>query len=269
VTFVPTWIYELPPLQAAIIMVVLIETVSLIGLFLTRRFVVPRLHYSEGVNDAVSGTVQAIGVFYGITVGLIAVGVWNTNANASDLVSKEATSISSLYRDVSGYPQPLKGALRAKLREYTVFVIEQAWPAQQRGEGQVLNSGTTIMDDFQYMLYTFEPSTPGQEAIHTETLSAYNKLLENRRLRIDAVSSGLSAVMWAVIWVGAIISIGVAYFFNIEDPKLHAMLVALMGGFLAIVLFMIVINDRPFYGHVRISSAPYKLILERVIDVSR
>jgi len=27
--------------------------------------------------------VQAIGVFYGITVGLIAVGVWNTYSNAS------------------------------------------------------------------------------------------------------------------------------------------------------------------------------------------
>jgi predicted membrane channel-forming protein YqfA (hemolysin III family) len=88
-------------------------------------------------------------------------------------------------------------------------------------------------------------------------------------LRIDAVGSGLSAVMWAVIWVGAVISIGVAYFYKIEDPKLHAILVALMGGFLAIVLFMIIINDKPFYGYVSISSDPYQLILERVIDQSR
>jgi hypothetical protein len=42
-----------------------------------------------------------------------------------------------------------------------------------------------------------------------------------------------------------------------------------MGGFLAMVLFMIVINDKPFYGHVSISSDPYKLILERVIDKAR
>jgi hypothetical protein len=105
--------------------------------------------------------------------------------------------------------------------------------------------------------------------LHSETLSAYNRLIETRRLRIDAVGGGLSNVMWAVIWVGAAISVGIAYFFNIPDIKLHAILVALMGGFLAMVLFMIVINDKPFYGAVSISSDPYKLILERVIDVIR
>jgi len=125
------------------------------------------------------------------------------------------------------------------------------------------------MDAFQARLYTFEPATPGQAALHGETLKAYNNLIEARRLRIDAVSSGLSLVMWGVIWAGAVISIGVAYFYQIADTKLHIALVALMGGFLAIVLFMILVNDKPFYGHASISSDPYRLILERVIDRAR
>src|SRR4029453_12452291 len=98
------------------------------------------------------------------------------------------------------------------------------------------------------------------------TLRAYNNLIEYRRLRIGAVESGLSNTMWAVIWMGAVISIGVAYFFRIDDPKLHALLVSLMAGFLAIVIFMIVINDKPFYGSLSVSSDPYKLILNRLID---
>src|SRR5215475_5968643 len=131
----PTWLYDVSPPIAALIMVVFVEALSLIGLVLVRRHVIPRLHYDDGANDAVSGTVQAIGVFYGITVGLIAVGVWNTNSNASELVSREAVAIGALYRDVSGYPPPLRDELRARVREYTVFVIEQAWPAQQIGQG--------------------------------------------------------------------------------------------------------------------------------------
>jgi len=265
----PTWLYEVSPPIAALIIVVFIECVSLTGLVLVRRNLLPRLHYHDGANDAVSGTVQAIGVFYGITVGLIAVGVWNTNSNASDLVSKEASSISALYRDVSGYPSPLREQLRAQLRKYTVFVIEEAWPAQKRGEGQAINTGTQIIDEFQRDLQSFQPANVSQAALHGEALRAYNSLLEYRRLRIDAVGGGLSSVMWAVIWVGAAISIGIAYFFNIPDLKLHAILVALMGGFLAMVLFMITINDRPFFGYVSISSDPYKLILERVIDISQ
>ena len=42
-----------------------------------------------------------------------------------------------------------------------------------------------------------------------------------------------------------------------------------MAVFLAIVLFMIVINDKPFYGYVSISSDPYKLILDSLIDLHR
>jgi len=266
---VPVWIYEIPPSQVALMMVVLVETFSLGGLFLARRFVVRRFRYNEGDSEAVSGTVQAIGVFYGITVGLIAAGVWNTNSNAADLVSKEAASIAALHRDVSGYPAPLRDELHAQLRSYTVFVIETAWPAQRQGRGQALYGGGIILDEFQAKLYAFEPATPGQTALHGETLKAYNHLIEYRRLRIDAVGSGLSAVMWAVIWAGAVISLGVAYFYKIEDPKLHAILVALMGGFLSVVLFMIVINDRPFYGQAGVSSDPYKLILDRVIDRPR
>ena len=264
----PTWLYQVSPALAAVIMVVFIEALALIGLVLARRFLLPRLHYNDGANDAVSGTVQAIGVFYGITVGLIAVGVWNTNSNASDLVSREAAAISGVFRDAGGYPSPLREELRGKIREYTVFVIDEAWPAQRIGTGQKIDRGTHILDDFQAKLYSFQPANASQSAIHTETLRGYNTLLEYRRLRIDAVGSGLSTVMWAVIWVGAAISIGIAYFFNIPDPKLHVILVFLMAAFLAMVLFMIVINDRPFFGVAGVSSDPYKLILERVIDVS-
>jgi hypothetical protein len=263
----PLWAYNMSPLLLGVIMIGGIETMSLIGLLLVRRLVLPRLHLGEGINDAVSGTVQAIGVFYGITVGLIAVGVWNTNSNASDLVSKEATAIGVLYRDVSGYPSPVRDELRTKLKDYTVFTIEQAWPAQK--QGRLLDGGSRILDDFQARLYSFEPTTTGQTTLHAETLGAYNKLIEDRRLRVDAVGNGLSQVMWVVIWIGAAISIGVAYLFKIDDPKLHAVLVALMAGFLGLVLFMIVINDKPFYGAVSIPPDPYKLILERVINLSQ
>jgi len=264
----PIWLYELSPFRQALVIIAFVEFISIAGLLLARRYVVPRFHYSEGINDAVSGTVQAIGVFYGITVGLIAVGVWNTNSSASDLVSREAASIATVFRDTGGYPSPLREELRAGLRDYTLFIINEAWPAQQKGKE--VERGRTLMDDFQAKLYSFSPSNPSQVALHTETLRAYNNLIDYRRLRIDAVNnSGLSETMWVVIWMGAAISIGVAYFYKIGDPKLHIVLVVLMSGFLAVVLFMITINDKPFYGTVGISSDPYKIILERLIDVSK
>src|SRR5215471_1667302 len=243
-------------------MVVFVEALSLIGLFLARRFLLPRFRYGDGINDAVSGTVQAIGVFYGITVGLIAVGVWNTNAAASDLVSREASAVSGLYRDVGGMPSPLREELLGKLRDYLGVVMNQEWPEQKKGKDPV--AGTLILSDFQSRLFAYEPTTPGQVQLHGETLHAFNNLNDARRLRLNAVDNGLSGTMWGVIWVGAVISIGVAYLFNIQDAKMHAVLIALMGGFLGIVLFMICINDKPFYGSVCVSPDPYQMLLDRI-----
>ena len=263
----PTWAYNISPLQLSLIMVAGIEAISLFGLFLARRFILPHLRFHDGINDAISGTVQAIGVFYGITVGLIAVGVWNTHSNAEDVVSKEAAAIGMLYRDVTGYPEPLREKLQTGLKTYTEALIDQIWPAQQ--EGRLLDVGTQLMDDFQTTLFSFEPTTAGQTALHGETLRAFNNLIAYRRLRIDAVAGSLSSVMWAVIWVGAAISIGVAYLYRIEDPRIHTILVALMAGFLGVVLFMIVINDRPFIGRNSIRPDSYQVILNHLIGSRR
>jgi len=72
-----------------------------------------------------------------------------------------------------------------------------------------------------------------------------------------------------VIWVGAAISISVGYFYKIEDPKLHTVLVGLTAAFLGIVLFMVMINDRPFAGDGGVSPASYQLILDKLIDLPR
>ncbi len=172
----PIFLYQISPVIAGFIIFVFIETLALIGLWVARHLLTPRLKYHEGVHEAVSGTVQAIGVFYGITVGLIAAGVWNTNSNASELVSKEAASIGSLYRDVSGYPHPIREEMQTNLRDYTFFIINEAWPAQKSGRGQTLEHGVRIMDDFTAKLYAFKPSHAGEVALHAETLRAFNTL---------------------------------------------------------------------------------------------
>jgi len=261
----PLWAYEISPLYLAVMMIVAIEAISLTGLFLVRRLILPHLDLHDGVNDAISGTVQAIGVFYGITVGLIAIGVWTTHSNASDTVSREAAAIGALYRDSSGYSSPQRERLQSGLREYTHAVIEQAWPEQR--EGRIVDVGTRILNQYQKTLFSFKPTDSSEAALHAETLRAFNILINERRMRIDAVTGRLSKVMWWVIWVGAALSIGVGYLYKLEDARVHALLVSLMAGFLAIVIFMIVINDRPFMGRNGITPDSYQLVLDKLIDL--
>ena len=254
------WVYSLPPLQLGLLMVALVELMSLAGLFLVRRFVQPRLHYSDGVSDAVSGTVQSIGVFYGITIGLIAVGVWNNAANVSSLASNEAANITVLYRDFNSYPEPPRAAMQAVLVGYIEGVVKEDWPAHSRGLVPI--TGTLHLNAMQSHLTAFEPKTEGQKIFHTETMRAFNNLVQARRQRMDAVGGGLSGPMWGVIWIGAAISIAVSFFFKIEDPKIHTILISLVATFLGILLFVIVVNDRPFAGPMALGPDSYQKLLD-------
>jgi len=256
------WLYHLPPWLLATVMIILLETISLGGLFLSRRYVLPHLHFHDGVNDAVSGTVQSIGVFYGITVGLIAVGAWTTYQNSLNLVSQEATAIGVLYREVNGYPEPTRTQMQTSLRNYTENIIETVWPAQQKG--QIVDLNVPVLNNIQASLLSFEPTTESQKIMQTETLGAFNNLIAARRLRIDAVGTGLSPVMWSIIWIGALITIAVGFFFYIEDIKLHMVLTGLTAAFIGIVLFVIVINSRPFVGGFSIQPDSYRLILNAI-----
>ena len=49
---------------------------------------------------------------YSVTLGLIAVASWQNYSSVESLVSKEASTIGVLYRDVGGYPESLRTELR-------------------------------------------------------------------------------------------------------------------------------------------------------------
>jgi hypothetical protein len=121
------------------------------------------------------------------------------------------------------------------------------------------------MGRFQAMLTKFEPATEGQKILHGETLRAYNQLIQARRMRLGAVSTGLPSVMWAVILIGAFISLSASFFFKVEDARLHLIEVLLLAMFIGLVIFMIFSLDRPFRGNLGIRADPYQLVYDQLM----
>jgi Protein of unknown function (DUF4239) len=233
------------------------------GLLLVRRRVLPRLRIESGDSDFTGAMLQSVMVFYGLAVALIAVTVFQTYSDTSKVVTGEATALNALYRDVTSYPEPIRAELQSQLRDYTKYVIDEAWPLQRRGK--VPGGGIEHMTRFQAVLDKFEPVTEGQKLLHGETLRAYNLLLQSRRLRLDAVGTGLPKVMWAVIIFGAFISLSSAFFFKVEDARLHILEVLLLAVFIGLVIFMILSLDRPFRGDLGIGADPYQLVYDQLM----
>jgi hypothetical protein len=233
------------------------------GSLLVRRKVIPRLRVHAGDSEFTGAMLQSVMVFYGLAVALIAVTVFETYSETTKVVTGEATALNALYRDVTSYPEQIRGDLQKLLRDYTDQIINGAWP--QMKQGKVPSAGFEFMTHFQSTLDKFEPTTEGQKLMHGETLRAYNHLIQARRLRLDAVSTGLPAVMWIVIIIGAFISLSASFFFKVEDARLHIIEVLLLAVFIGLVIFMILSLDRPFRGDLGIGADPYQLVYDQLM----
>ncbi|MEY2700766.1 MAG: hypothetical protein RIQ52_1521 [Pseudomonadota bacterium] len=252
-------LYELSAWLQAAIIISLTTLISVAGLLLMRKRLSSSMRISNDSNEGVNGFFAGVGVFYGLLLGLVAVATWDAYEGVSNLVSKEASEIASLYRDVSSFPQPEKSQMQAYLREYLVYVIEEAWPAHQQGIRP--GGGTRIMTLFQGVLTSFHPVSLEQQALQAEAMRAFNQLVEATRLRVDAVDSGLPPILWIVVLVGAILSIFMTYFFHFSDITLHLVLTGIMGIFIGLMFFLIFAIDNPFRGDQGVSSESYLLIL--------
>lgn len=257
------FLFDLPLLITAPVLVGSLCLYAIGGMLLFRRWVLPRLRVQAEDSELTGAMLQSIMVFYGLAVALIAVTVFQTYSDVSKIISGEATALAGLYRDVSSYPEPIRLDLQKQLRDYTDDLIHQSWPLQQRGK--IPSGDVERMNRFQAVLSRFEPATEGQKLLHGESLRAYNEMIQARRMRLDSVSTGLPAVMWAVIIGGAFISLTAAFFFKVEDVRLHGLLVTLLAVFIGLVIFMIFALDRPFRGDLGLSPGSYQLIYDHLM----
>jgi uncharacterized membrane protein len=259
----PDTLFQLPLPVAGVFIIGVLCLYSLAGTVLTRRFVLPRLNVNGDDSEFTGAMVQAIMVFYGLAMALVAVSVWETHSEVSDTVSQEASRLACLYRDVSGYPEPLRSELRGELLGYTNYLIDEAWPQQRAGIQPT--RGIEWMNRFQASLYPFEPTTESQKILHAEAMRAYNHMLEVRRLRMDAMLVKLPGTLWFVILFGAAISLAATFLFKVRDARLHSIQVTLLSVFIGLIITLIVAFDRPFHGDLGIGPEPYSLIRRQLM----
>lgn len=258
-----SWVYDLPSGMFAGLVIVACVAVSVGGLLMTRRAAVRLMGPAPGQNDLVGDILQAAGVFYGITLGLITVGAWTSYSEVEETVSREAAALGALFRDAECLPEPARSDLRGTLKEYTKQTIEVAWPAQRKGVTP--SGGMKYMEGFQARLVRFKPADAGEQVVMQGLFEQYNTMTELRRLRLDRVTAGMPAVMWIVVIAGAMVNLVLLWCLVMEKTRVHVLLVVLLATLVALLIFLTAALDRPFRGQVGVGSEAFELIYEQVM----
>jgi len=257
------WIYSVPSLVLVVLFSVTFVGFAWLGIILTRKRVRGWVAPEEDWNEIMGLVLSSYGVFYGIVLGLIAVGTYQNFEEVDQAVEREAATLGTLYRDVSGYPEPIRDDLQAMLRGYCRYIIEESWPAQQRG---VITEGSTArVTAFQKELLAFEPETPGQEILHAETVREFNAFIEARRQRLYGVEKGLPVELWYVVVIGAVLSIVLTWLFALERLGIHLIVSGILAMFIGVTVFLIAAMDHPFRGTLSISPEAFEIVLKTLM----
>jgi hypothetical protein len=256
------WVYNLPNWLFGLLTVVLFVAISLAGIFCTRSWI-RGMHRQLSHNDIVGFYLAGLTVLYGVSLGLLAIGAWSIYTETENKVAREAASLSSLYRGVSGLPEPPRSLLQKDLRDYTRHVIDVGWPLQRRGIQPTDNVAT--LDKFQTDFEAFEPSTEEQKILDADISRAFDALEESRSIRLDSVSAELPGPLWTLILLGALICIVATWFFHTESLKMHIWMTGLMAALLGLMVYMVAVLDNPYRGEVSVSPAPFERVYQQMV----
>jgi hypothetical protein len=251
------WIYDYPTLLIGLLFCVVFICVHLLGVFFIRPKLVKFLGAGERLNDFVGQVLSLYSVMYGLLLGMLAVVTFQNMGDAQKITENEAAAVAALFRDVSSFPTPHKETLQSSLYEYTRYVIEEAWPLQRRGI--VPTGGVERVDRFQYALTSFEPQTKAQEALLAETLSQYNSFVTIRRMRLNAVSSGIPGVIWQTVGLGSLISMGLIWMLD-STVRQQVIIGSLAAFATATMIGLVALMDHPFRGELSVSADAFRLI---------
>jgi Protein of unknown function (DUF4239) len=254
------WVYDLPNWQFFLLTVSVFIIFSLLGAFAFSERLEKMLGLTVEHNSIVATFLSMNGVFYGISLGLIAVGTFENFNSTEDKVNNESSALAALYRDVSILERPEKAILQGTLKRYTQYVVNEAWPLQRKGI--VPKGGTTLIDTFQIHFSNYEPITDKDKIIYAEVFDQFNVLIEKRRLRLNAVNSSLPSTIWLILFMGAFVNIVLTWLLVIGNKKLDIMINVLSGLLLGSLIFLIAAMDNPFRGEYSVSSDSFQAILD-------
>lgn len=256
------WLYDIPMVFSFSLIVGTITAFSIGGIFIMRPFV-SKWWSGHDNNDQIAFYLSAVGVFYGITLGLLAAGVWQNFEDSEEKVTTEASAIAALYRDVRTFPSPKSDSLKEKLASYTYHVIHDAWDLHRKGITKT--KGTAMLTDFQDELYAFEPQSNREMGIFQEALRQFNKTTELRRQRLSSVNNGMPFIVWLLILLGGSITLIICWLFNIPSLKLHVIMNGLIGLAIGTLIYLIVMLDYPFRGYLSVTPEAYEQVYEQMM----
>ncbi len=230
--------------------VLVLATLVAIGGYLISDRLVP-LQARQAHNDVAGFIYAFVGPLYAILLAFVVFVVWGYFNDARSAAAAEATAIYKVYSISRGLDAPFPDEIQHLTVAYGQSVIDEEWPAMRRGDlqsPQTRQAYVAIRDAVE----AYSPTDLRQSDLYQQELANLEELAGTRNDRLLRAENVLHPALWLTLIVGAVVSIGYAYMFGIENRAAHAVMVGVLVFSIAGILYLISVIDRPYVGDLRV-----------------
>ena len=232
----------------------------LLAVFLVRRLVP---HETMARHNDVAGFVYATtGVTYAVVLAFVVIAVWENYAATREVADREASAAGALYRLASGFPDPYRTAAQEAVLAYAETAVDEEWPAMEEVDAPSAQT-TAALDDLWAVYADPDLVAAINPEQYGESLRQLDEVSVTRRGRVLASNSGLPPVLRPVLICGAVLVVGFAFLFGVEN--LYSQ-VAIIGGLtvtISLLLFVVADAQHPFRGGFAVTPEGLESVLRQ------
>jgi len=232
---------------------------SVAGLCLVRRLVpLDRLQKNHEVAGVTFGV---LGAFYGLVLAFVIVAAWERFNQANADALEESTALETLYKLGAAFPEPMRTQLDSIVLEYSHRVIEKEWPQMA---DDTFQGGKVGAHELWAVVLAYHATDSREQLLVDKSIDQLNLISQARSRRFLYYEADLPSVVWTVIYLGCLMTIGFSYFFGSNVFRAQV----LMCGFFSILLGMTILAilelAHPYQGTVTVSDEPFRYALTRM-----
>lgn len=228
-----------------------------LGTFLFRKYA--NLKILRSHNEVTGFLFLTLASFYAFLLSFIVFMVWGQLNETRSNVSKEGSSAMGLYRDIKFYPDTIESKqLMIVYLDFIYNVIDEEFPNMEQ-----MKPSRKTPESFDRVFYKIEhlnPKNPFQIQLVAEMFNHLNQLATYRGLRESSLEKEIPSPLWWPMLLGAFITLFCAMLLDIENARLHITLNAMLGVFIGMLFFIILLLDHPYSGSLSIKPQSYKQI---------
>ncbi|QIN84932.1 DUF4239 domain-containing protein [Rubrobacter tropicus] len=230
------------------------------GFLVARRLVSFDLREAHNSNTAVM--FGALYVLYGLIVGFSAYFVSYQYDTAQKTAQGEAASVEEIHRLAEGFPETKRREVQDLAESYARLVVDEGWPMMR--EGRISARAGAAADELRRSVLAFESRTERDDALYSQALTLVADLDEGRALRLLEVREGIPSLLWVVLIVGGVVTVGFTYLLGVQTERLHVVMILAYTLVLVLILYAIRALDYPFDGLAQVGPDAFEAALSRM-----